>query len=203
MGILAVSIIPLILIHLFSKADTEYTDKIQLKKKDAIIILILALGYGIITPVLITEEIQYINLTILTAYLVFMSYTDQKIMQLYSIVSIIMIIFEGIALCLMLNQLSFDKYTPTILIILLVLNIMSIFRWIGYGDVLIYTVLSLYYLQYRAVPTMSMMLNILFTNIMFVIVTLIIKIVKKDKSKHQPLTIFIAISTYLCNIFWI
>ena len=199
-GVLAVSLIPILLILFFSKEDEEYSEKIKLTKRNAIIIIVLAAGYGLITPITITEQFQYINLTILIAYLVFMSYTDQKIMLLYSSASIVMIIFEGIALALNFNNIVFNKYTPTILIVLLILNIMSIFKWIGYGDVLIYTVISLYYLQYRAVPTMSLMLNILFTNIMFVVVTLIIRIVKKDKSRHQPLTIYIAISTYLCNI---
>lgn len=202
-GVLAVSVIPILLILLFSKEDIEYRDKIKLHKKDAIIIIILAIGYGLITPIMIGEQFEYINLTLLISYLVFMSYTDQKIMLLYSSASIIMILFEVITLALRFGQLTFDKYTPTLLIVLLVLNIMSIFRWIGYGDVLIYTVISLYLLQHRAVPTMSLLINILFTNIMFVIATLILKIIKRDKSKHQPLTLYIAISTYLCAIFWI
>ena len=101
------------------------------------------------------------------------------------------------------NIIPFNEYTYTVLIILVVLGIMSIFRWIGLGDVYIYIVLALYYTQYRNLPTLTLMVNILLTNILFIVVTVILKIIRKDKEKHQPLTIFIAISTFICNLFLI
>ena len=73
---------------------------------------------------------------------------------------------------------------------------MTIFRFIGLGDVLIYYVLALYYISISQDAAVLLMINVLITNILFVIVS----IVSKNKEKHKPLTIFIAISTFLLNI---
>ena len=203
MGMIIMLIVPIMCIRTFCELDEDCRDKLKLNKTNIITLMLVAIGYGLVTPLLIPTEFEYINLTLLMAYLVFMSYTDQKTMLLYTAPSIVMFMVELLLLILNYNNLSFDRYTPTVLVVLVALYAMSLFRWIGYGDVLIYTVLIIYLMQYRAVPTMSLLINILLTNILFVVTTLIMKIIKKDKSKHQPLTIFIAISTYLCNIFYV
>lgn len=203
LGSMLVGLIPLALIFTFNKLDKEFKDKLKIRKLDIVIIIAVAIIYGILYSRLGLTLGVFVNTTLLTAYLVFMSYTDQKTMLLYSSISFIMIIYEIIMIVVNYNIIPFNEYTYTVLIILVVLGIMSIFRWIGLGDVYIYIVLALYYTQYRNLPTLTLMVNILLTNILFIVITVILKIIRKDKEKHQPLTIFIAISTFICNLFLI
>lgn len=203
LGSMLVSSLSLALITIFSRLDTELSNKLYLKKLDIIIIFAVAVLYGVLYSRLDISFMDFINNSILIAYLVFMSYTDQKTKLLYTSVSIVMILIEAFFLVYNLTNIVYNEYTLSIILVILMLGIMSIFRWIGFGDVLIYIVLSIYLTQYRMIPTLSIMINILLTNIMFVVVTIIIKLIKHDKDKHQPLTIFIAISTFICNLLMI
>ena len=203
LGSMLVSSLSLALITIFSRLDTELSNKLYLKKLDIIIIFAVAVLYGVLYSRLDISFIDFINNSILIAYLVFMSYTDQKTKLLYTSVSIVMILIEAFFLVYNLTNIVYNEYTLSIILVILILGIMSIFRWIGFGDVLIYIVLSIYLTQYRVIPTLSIMINILLTNIMFVVVTIIVKLIKHDKDKHQPLTIFIAISTFICNLLMI
>lgn len=200
LGLMLVSLIPLALIITFRKLDKEYREIYKANKFDIIIIIAFAIIYSIITPITITNTIQYINFSILMGYLVFMSYTDQKSKLLYTSVSIFMIIYEAIMVIINYKHIVSVPYIWTVAFIPIGFFILSLFRMIGLGDVFIYVVICLYYAQYRTVPTLSMIYNILLTNIMFVVVTIIIMIIKKDRKRYNPLTIFIAISTYICGI---
>lgn len=204
LGMISIAILlitSLVLAKTFEKIDTELD--IKLRTKDIIIISILSLVIGILITLIYNSTYELIHISVLIGYLMFMSYTDQKTRLLYSSVSIAMMIIEFILLVININNIEINRYTWTIVLVPLVLYIVSLFRGIGLGDVFIYTVLSLYYLQTRMVPTMSMILNILFTNIMFVVVSLIMRVISKNKDKHQPLTIYITISTVICNILFI
>lgn len=146
-----------------------------------------------------------LHMDILAAYLIFMSYTDQKTKLLYTSVSLVMLIME-----LVLGVINIDfimeysnELTWTIGLVPVILYIISIFNGIGLGDVYIYLVLCLYTLQISHIPTLVMIINILLTNIMFVVVTIFLRVMWKNKEKHLPLTIYITIASIICNMVFI
>lgn len=198
LGTVLVVGIPLILILIFSYLDKELTEVIKLKPKTLIIILCVGLISSILYYIFCGhfEKMYYLHCMVLLGYLIFMSYTDQLTTLLYSSVSVVMITAEIVSLLININIRELEIYTLIIFAFPVVFSIMSLFRWIGFGDVLIYCVLTLFLIQYRLVPTMSMIINVLITNILFIIVTLLLR----RKERHRPLTIFITISTFLCNL---
>jgi hypothetical protein len=191
-------IIPLLLAKIFEKVDKDF--ELKLRKKDIIIIVISAIVSGVLLGGSEMTTLEVIHISVIVGYLIFMSYTDQRTKLLYSSVSFLMILVEGIILTVKWNSIQFNEYSWTIVLVPILLFILSLFRGIGLGDVYIYIVLCIYYTEIRLVPTMSAILNILITNIMFVVVTLVLMITRKNKERHQPLTIYIAISTIICSI---
>lgn len=192
---------PLLLITLFSKIDAEIGNKIKASKKDIFIIILVAILYMAVTMLFNFDTARFMNMSILTGYLVFMSYTDQKTKLLYSIVSIFMILFETIWLAVNFSKICFTKYHLLIIPIVLAMLIMSKFRLLGFGDVLIYVVIIIYELTYSLLPFWDVLLNYLLANTLFVVVAGIVRIITRDKEKHQPFTLYIAIATFLCNLF--
>lgn len=199
LNIMLVVGIPLAFIYFFSKLDEEFSESLRIKTSNIAIIIIVSILYIIASAILLSNNaILWLNTSLMTGYLIFCSYTDLKTKLLYSSVSLA---FLGIELTLLLidyKAVPFNKYSWTILVVILAMYLMSIPRWIGLGDVFIYAVIATYLTHYRFIPTVSIVMNLLFTNIMFVIATIIIKGIKHDKEKHQPLTVFIAISTVCC-----
>lgn len=197
------------LIKLFENIDEESTTNINKRNKIVISILgfvVIMLGtlliwdnqYGIIK-----NSIEILNISVIFLYLAFQSYFDQKTKMVYSSISILMIPVEILYITyIMLNGYSniYGMYTLGILVIPFILFILSLFRGIGFGDVLIYLVISIYYIGSKQQPVISMLFNIIVTNIIFIIVSLLIKLIKRDKNKHQPLTIFISIVTLIFAI---
>lgn len=186
--------IPLILIKIFMycEEDISIKEKITPKRKDIIALVILSTLSWLIQIKSLTSISSWFT-TLLVAYLIFMSYTDQKTKLLYSMASIIMI---ALGIVNIVATHSFNSIAALSLIIPTIMLVMSIFRFIGLGDVLIYYVLALYYISISQDAAVLLMINVLITNILFVIVS----VVSKNKEKHKPLTIFIAISTFLLNI---
>lgn len=188
------SIVSILLIIIFEKIDKELN--IKFNKKDLLIILIISISGGFIISTFVGN---IVHVSFLMAYLIFESYTDQKTKLVYTSVSSLVIVIEFIIFihrCLM-SAFSFEYY---IFLIPLVLFIISRFNGIGIGDVYIYTALCVFYVNTKDFEFISMIFNILLTNIMFLIVTLIKKIVTKDKYKNYPLTLFITISTFIIEV---
>lgn len=203
-GLVLLGIMPIALIILFSNIDIDIKEKIKLNKKDIIIILVLAIGYIIITNIIFKYDFsRYVNMSILFGYLTFMSYTDQKTKLLYSIVSICMILVELSWLLVNIKNIYFSKYDLLLIPIILSLLILSKLRMLGFGDILVYIVITIYDMIYSYIPFWDIIFNLLVSNILFVIVTSIVRIVKKDYSKNQPYTMYIAIATFICNLFLI
>lgn len=198
-NIVLVVFIPLALIYCFRRLDTELSEALKLRKIDIVIILLFSIIYSVASSKMLGSNLQIlINTSILTGYLVFCSYTDLKTKLLYTVVSLAFLMIEISWLIIDYKSVPFNEYSWTILVVIGVMILMSIPRWIGIGDVIIYAVIATYLTHYRFIPTVSIVANILFTNIMFVIATIIIKVIKHNKERHQPLTLFIAISTVVC-----
>jgi hypothetical protein len=194
--------------------DSKYKPLLEPTTKDKIIVLIAGIASACAVVYQDSRmrmwaglpETYYISFMIGTAtllgYLIFMSYTDQKIKLLYTAASLITMIVEIIIFAInwdVIKTCFINEYTWTVLPVIIVLAIMSIFRYIGFGDVIIYAVLGIYLVSYRTVPLVSILINIVIANTLFIINALISKAVRKDKTKHQPLTMFIALATFLCG----
>lgn len=188
-------LIPLVLAFLFQKADEELN--IKLTKKDIIIIVII----GIITSILLNiqyEKFMLYHTSFIMAYLIFMSYTDQKTKLVYNFCSEVVIVLE-IALIL-LNDTNINILTTSVMILPLVMLVISLLGGLGMGDVCIYTALALYSITSKEFPFFSLTYIIILANIMFIIVGIIYKIVTRNKDRKLPLTIYIAISFFICSI---
>lgn len=192
---------PLLLITLFSRIDTVIGNKIRASKKDIFIIILIAILYIAVTRLFDFDTARFVNMSILTGYLVFMSYTDQKTKLLYSIVSIFMILFEFIWLVVNFSNIYFTKYDLLLIPVVLAMLIISKLGFLGFGDVLIYVVIIIYELAYSLIPFWDILINYLVANTLFVIIAGVIRIITRDKEKNQPFTLYIAISTFLCNLF--
>lgn len=201
LNLMLVVLIPLALIKLFSNFDSDIGEALRLRKRDVIIIIIASLLYIITSTLLLSNDINmWINTSLITGYLIFCSYTDLKTKLLYTIISVALLIIEGIWLIIDIENIMFNEYTWTILIALLILYLMSIPKFLGLGDALIYSVIATYLVHYRIIPTMSLIINLLLANVLFLVITVILKVIKKDKERHQPFTLFIAISTCICSL---
>ena len=200
-SLLTMVAMPMLLITVFSKIDTDIGEKIKASKKDIFIIILVAILYMAVTRLFYFDTARFVNMSILNGYLVFMSYTDQKTKLLYSIVSIFMILFEIMWLFVNFSDVYFTKYDLLLIPVVLAMLIMSKFRFLGFGDVLIYVVVIIYGLIYSLLPFWDILINYLVASTLFVVIAGIIRIVTKDKERHQPFTLYIAISTFLCNLF--
>lgn len=203
------SIIPLLLITVFNRIDDSMD--IALKKKDVGIIIAVAVAIPVLRYVIYKSVgadigiMATLHMDILAAYLIFMSYTDQKTKLLYTSVSLVMLVIELVSGVININFIMgySNELTWTIGLVPVILFIVSLFNGIGLGDVYIYLVLCLYTLQISHVPTLVMIINILLTNIMFVVTTIFLRVMRKNKEKHLPLTIYITIASIICNTVFI
>lgn len=203
------SIIPILLIMVFDKIDS--TIDIALTRKNIAIILtnsfIIAFARFILYLKVGCEPCtpDIIHMDIMFAYLIFMSYTDQKTKLLYTTVSLAMIVLEiTLSIINISSIMEFaNTLTWTIILIPVGLLILSAFRGIGLGDVYIYMVICLYTLQISHIPTFVVILNLLIANVLFVISSICLKLFKKNKDKHLPLTIHITIASVVCSIVFI
>lgn len=188
-------LIPLVLAFLFQRADEDLN--IKLNKKDIIIIVIV----GIIASILLNiqyEKFMLYHTSFIMAYLIFMSYTDQKTKLVYNFCSEVIVVLE-IALIL-LKGTNINIITTSVMLLPLVMLIISLLGGLGMGDVFIYTALALYSITSKEFPFFSLTYIIILANIMFIIVGIIYKIVTMNKNRKLPLTIYIAISFFICSI---
>lgn len=199
LSVLTLSIV-ISLIVFFSRIDTEYSEKLRIYKNNYIIFTIAAVSFSILRVYLTGASwFDDIIAIVLIAYLIFMSFTDQRTKLLYDIVSIAMIV-----IMLVINILSINSFNTTEIIgtsaVILALYILSRFRWLGFGDVLVYTVLALYYFKFSSSVTFYILANLLIANIGFVISGVVSRAKTKSNDKHLPFTLWICIATYALNI---
>ena len=194
--------LPMLLIKYYSSRDNEIGNKISPERKDIIKLIIVTLGYTLYTYMIsdIITMNHYISISLLTGYLIFMSYTDQKTGLVYSIVSIAMILIESTQLILKLNTIKFGYQTVVIGIILIGLVILSLLGKLGSGDVLIYIVIFEYYIANSEFPMFFVVGSMIISNVLFILSNLA-SIIKKDAKRNQPFTLYITIGTFVCNIF--
>lgn len=186
-------VLPLLLSVAFEHIDKENT--IKLSRKDIIWFIVVSIGLSIGFEIVAHMNLVTLTLTsFIMAYLIFMSYTDQKTKQVYSAVSLV-VFLVAIVICMIqiMNRGMYSIFNVGAMICLSVLlAVLGQFGLLGMGDVDIYGVIGLYYLQTRPDAFFSIILNLLLANILFGISAIARKARHKDK---LPFTLYIAIST--------
>lgn len=186
-------VLPLLLSVAFEHIDKENT--IKLGKKDIIWFIVVSIGLSIGFEIVAHMNLVTLTLTsFIMAYLIFMSYTDQKTKQVYSAVSLV-VFLVAIVICMLqiMNRGMYSIFNVGAMICLnALLVVLGQFGLLGMGDVGIYGVIGLYYLQTRPDAFFSIILNLLLANILFGISAIARKARHKDK---LPFTLYIAIST--------
>ncbi len=186
-------VLPLLLSVAFEHIDKENT--IKLGKKDAIWFIVVSIGLSIGFEIVAHMNLVTLTLTsFIMAYLIFMSYTDQKTKQVYSAVSLV-VFLVAIVICMLqiMNRGMYSIFNVGAMICLnVLLVVLGQFGLLGMGDVDIYGVIGLFYLQTRPEAFFSIVLNLLLANILFGISAIARKARHKDK---LPFTLYIAIST--------
>lgn len=186
-------VLPLLLSVAFEHIDKENT--IKLGKKDIIWFTVVSIGLSIGFEIVAHMNLVTLTLTsFIMAYLIFMSYTDQKTKQVYSAVSLV-VFLVAIVICMLqiMNRGMYSIFNVGAMICLnALLVVLGQFGLLGMGDVEIYGVIGLYYLQTRPDAFFSIILNLLLANILFGISAIARKARHKDK---LPFTLYIAIST--------
>lgn len=186
-------VLPLLLSVAFEHIDKENT--IKLSKKDIIWFIVVSVGLSIGFEIVAHMNLVTLTLTsFIMAYLIFMSYTDQKTKQVYSAVSLV-VFLVAIVICMLqiMNRGMYSMFNVGAMICLNALLVaLGQLGLLGMGDVDIYGVIGLYYLQTRPEAFFSIILNLLLANILFGISAIARKARHKDK---LPFTLYIAIST--------
>ena len=186
-------VLPLLLSVAYEHIDKENT--IKLGKKDIIWFIVVSIGLSIGFEIVAHMNLVTLTLTsFIMAYLIFMSYTDQKTKQVYSAVSLVVFLI-AIVICMLqiMNRGMYSMFNVGAMICLNALLVaLGQFGLLGMGDVDIYGVIGLYYLQTRPEAFFSIILNLLLANILFGISAIARKARHKDK---LPFTLYIAIST--------
>lgn len=186
-------VLPLLLSVAYEHIDKENT--IKLGKKDIIWFIVVSIELSIGFEIVAHMNLVTLTLTsFIMAYLIFMSYTDQKTKQVYSAVSLV-VFLVAIVICMLqiMNRGMYSIFNVGAMICLnVLLVVLGQFGLLGMGDVEIYGVIGLYYLQTRPDAFFSIILNLLLANILFGISAIARKARHKDK---LPFTLYIAIST--------
>lgn len=199
---------PFVLIKAYVKYDTDFAEKIKPRNSEYMLLIISSISCIACIDIMYnisandTSLLKVINFSIIMAYLIFMSYTDQKTKLLYSAVSILMIVLQLVVLLIDFSNVKnyFNQYTWTLVLPIALLFILSIFNMIGFGDVLIYIVIALYYLGNHPIPTFILGSNIVLANAMFLVVTVILSVLRHSKDKTYPLTLYITISSFMFGL---
>lgn len=214
-NISSIIIIPIILSMIFSKAeqgiDEDSSKSIKMHVKDILIITAVSLIYNVISITMLNLNLEKLIVTaLLISYLVFMTYTDQKTMTVYSVPSVIILIaliFRVLIQNKMVQGSISTKQLYIILPVMIILIILSMFGMLGYGDVLIYAVIAVYNILYTNYAGIGLIINLLIANTLFALTTVVLRLKKSsvdtsisDGTTEFPFTIYILIGTVICSI---
>lgn len=214
-NIASILLIPIILSMTFSRVeqgiDENHSKSIKMHGKDIIIIAVISLIYNAVSITLLSSNSEkFIITALLFGYLIFMAYTDQKTMMVYSAPSVIMLV-ALILRALIQNKMIHGSISTQqlyiILPVMIVLLILSMFGMLGYGDILIYAVIAVYNIIYSDYAGISLIINLLIANTLFILTMIILRLKKSsvntsisDGTTEFPFTIYILIGTIICSI---
>lgn len=188
-------IITLLIVSAFNKYDTEVN--LAFTKKDVILISITSFFSSLI----ITSKYENIGsentvVILITLITLIMSYTDLKTMQVYTILDMIAILISGIyTICNIDKVNSFINIYPNSIVIIvsiIILAVLIMSQGIGHGDSMLYISMLLFYITRTEHGSLLFMVNLLISNLLFLIVNST-KFIKNKKQK-LPLVPYILLA---------
>lgn len=156
---------------------------------------------AVLTPMDMSHVQVWVQSQIFIILFEVQQFVDNKIQQIYDILTEIVIGYTIINLIdTYLNfksqgiqLITVDKIVP-ILVILLVLMFITAKRGLGAGDFLIYIALQIHYLTYQDNPWFIMAISLFIGEALFLIFNALDSIINKDMHKHRPFTVFLQIA---------
>lgn len=208
---MAVAFIQILLIEILIYYDKDLSDVVKkLQKVDVIVIIIQALAaeswVAILTPMDSSHTWLWLQTHLFIVLFIVQSFVDNKIKQIYDILTIQVICFQIVtAIDQNLqnvyakgeNMLSVDRIFP-ILIVVGILGLITIFNGLGAGDFLIYIALAIHYTTFQLEPWFIFTVSILIGQCLFMVYTTIESIIlKKDFRNNKPFTMFLQIAAII------
>ena len=191
-------IITLLIVSAFNKYDTEVN--LAFTKKDVILISITSFFSSLVINFKYREFSEvYILVSILTVLMLVMAYTDLKTMQVYTVLDIISIISTGVYLVYNITQAKqyIQIYPNNIILLISMVILISLFitQGVGLGDTMLYFSLLMYYITKSEFGPLVFIINLLISNLLFLIVNST-KFIKNKKQK-LPLVPYILLAWVL------
>ena len=191
-------IITLLIVSAFNKYDEEIN--LAFTKRDVIFISITSLFCSLLINIKHNNLSEvHILVCILTVLMIIMSYTDLKTMQVYTVLDLLAIVSSAIYLVCNIEQTkNFITIYPNNIILLvniLIIVVLFITQGIGLGDSMLYFSLLLYYITNSQFGCMLFVINILISNLIFLIVNSTKFL--KDKKRKLPLVPYILLAWLL------
>lgn len=191
-------IITLLIVSAFNKYDTDVN--LAFTKKDVILISITSFFSSLVINFKYREFSEvYILVSILTVLMLVMAYTDLKTMQVYTILDIISIISTGVYLVYNITQAKqyIQIYPNNIILLISMVILISLFitQGVGLGDTMLYFSLLMYYITKSEFGPLVFIINILISNLLFLIVNSTKFI--KNKRRKLPLVPYILLAWVL------
>lgn len=181
-------ILTFLLVKTFDKIDE--TVNIAMNKRDIIGVAIVSLFCSLaINSLHDSFNINYILISIITAFMVMMSYTDLKIMEAYGVIN-----FSTLGLAIIYFIYNIENFKllvcdksqlQMITLCSIILVILFMTKGVGLGDTVIYISLLLIYSVHLRFGCLLLIINILLSNALFLI-TNSFKFLK-DKRQKLPL----------------
>lgn len=200
-----VAIISIIVTKAMLKIDDEINE--QCTNLDMIVIVITSIvaecWLAILTPMDAYHLSVWIQSSLFIALFEIQSCVDNKIKQVYDLLTYVILIHQIIAL-LMRNASEYyagqsclitsERVVPTVVILAIIVMITA-FNGIGRGDTLIYIALGIYYINYADIPWFSLTINLFISCALFTLNNAIDGLRHRKLQEHKPFTMFIQIAS--------
>lgn len=205
-----VGLIAIALLEILIKHDEDLHKKVKnLQKTSKALIIVQQIAQecwiATLTPIDLEHSQLWIQQQIFIVILLVQQYVDNKIKQIYDILSIVLIIFQGLTFLDRYasemfkgnNLISSDKLIP-MLIILQLLAIMTVFKGLGAGDFLLYVALAMHYMQFSIIPWFQFLISIILGQFIFLVYNVIEAVIfKKSFKENKPFTMFLQIAAII------
>lgn len=201
-----------LLIALMVKYDTEVKVRYSTVSKISLTLFSVLAVYIIsrLNALSLNNIAFWLDVVLILTLLEFQSFFDIQTKEVYTFPTLVAMVFVVLNFLFRLNQYGFNGMGMTMpkvvstLIFIVVLWLTTLFRGLGGGDLLLYMILAVHYMNYTASSISYLVLNFILSGIMFMLwivpYTLISSKRDKEVSKHQPFTLFITIATIITLI---
>lgn len=201
---IVVQIVQVILIEALFKVDNDVNERCTKLDKAIIVVqsILAECWIAILTPMDAYHLSIWIQSQLFIVLFEVQSCVDNKIKQVYDLLSYIMIAYAALNMTVFHFSELYDRgniiiqaerVVPVILILILI-QIITAFNGIGKGDTLIYIALGIHYITYADIPWFVMIIGFFISCQLFTLSNAIDGIRNKNIQKHKPFTMFISIA---------